>query len=93
MISAEEQQQQQEVQNKKVSVSTQTVEEMVLKQYSNTGTMTGNILFNKFIPHDHGYSRTVHCRPSSLPPSNLSDEETVLSDKEMERSEGCSMED
>ncbi len=87
MISVEEEeeqhQQEQEAQNEKVSVSSQTDEEMALKQYSNTGTVTGNILFNKFIPHYHGYSKTVHRRPSSLPPpSEVSDEKTVLSDKE-----------
>ncbi len=96
MISVEEEeeqhQQEQEAQNEKVSVSSQTDEEMALKQYSNTGTVTGNILFNKFIPHDHGYSKTVHRRPSSLPPpSEVSDEKTVLSDKEHNAQPQCNI--
>lgn len=78
-----------------VSVSTQTDEETAItKEYSNTGTVTDNILFSSYIIHDHRYSKTVDCIPPSLPPpTELSDDETALSVEEMEGSEACSMEE
>ncbi|KAL7399827.1 hypothetical protein ABVT39_002489 [Epinephelus coioides] len=81
MIRVEEkEEQQEEAQNNRVSVSTQTDEDTAItKEYSNTGTVTNNILFSSYIIHDHRYSKTVDCIPPSLPPpTELSDEETVL---------------